>query len=278
MQLKTKSGSDVFPIGIGTWGIASRTSDQQTVYRGVLPSYGNEAAEMAAIKYSAARGQNHVDCAELYGGFYTDEVVGNAISGLPRSELFIADKLWKSSVAKGKVRPAVDEMLKKLKTDYLDLLYIHAPWADTPWPDAIPQIGELIAAGIVRNFGVSNFTVADMKQAANLSKYPIAANQMNYNVLYKQEIDQDFRDYCTAHDIQIVAYQPIKRQAVLHDPTIKRIASAYKATPAQVALAWLLARNALPIPKSIQERHIDENIAATELRLSTSDLDQLDAL
>jgi len=275
--VKTKSGKAIFPIGIGTWNISSVfNADPTAKYKGVEPSHGNEEAEIEAIRYSISKGQNHIDCAELYGAFYTDEVVGRAISGLKREDLYIADKLWKTSVGRGLVRPTVEKMLEKLGTDYLDMLYIHAPWEEINWQEAIPQIGELIDEGMVRDFGVSNFTVTDMETVREIAKHPIVANQMNYNLLYKDEVDETFREYCKEHDIQLVAYQPIKRQEVLNNKTIQEIADARKATPAQVALAWLLAQGALPIPKAVKREHIDDNIKAADLQLSDQDIDRLD--
>ncbi|MGB3945571.1 MAG: aldo/keto reductase [Candidatus Saccharimonadales bacterium] len=276
--MQTKSGKLVFPIGIGTWNIAGTfNADPIAKYKGAEPSYGNEDAETEAICYSISKGQNHLDCAELYGGFYTDEVVGRAISGLKREDLYIADKLWKTSVGKGLVRLTVGKMLEKLGTDYLDMLYIHAPWEEVNWQEAIPQIDELIDEGIVRHFGVSNFTVTNMEQTQKLAKHPITANQMNYNVLYKDEVDETFKSYCTEHSIQLIAYQPVKRQEVLDNETIQMIAKAHNATPAQIALAWLLVQNALPIPKAISTQHIDENVAAINIKLSEQDLERLNS-
>jgi len=140
------------------------------------------------------------------------------------------------------------------------------------------QIDELIDEGVIRDFGVSNFTVVNMQQALGLAKHPIIANQMNYNVLSKAEVDEAFRTFCEQNQIQIVAYQPIKRQEVLTNETIIRIARAHDSTPAQVALAWLLAKDTLPIPKAIQKTHINENIQAVHLVLTQSDMITLDAL
>lgn len=137
-------------------------------HKGAEPNSDNEEAEIAAIRYSIEKGQNHIDCAELSGAFHTDEVVGKAIDDYERTDLLIADKLWKTSVGEGLVRPTVEKMLKKLGTDYLDLLYIHAPWEGIDWQAAIPQIDELIDEGLVLGFGVSNFTVDNMKRRAKL--------------------------------------------------------------------------------------------------------------
>jgi diketogulonate reductase-like aldo/keto reductase len=278
--MQTKSGKTVFPIGIGTWNVAStfNTNDPTAKYKGVEPSYGNEAAEIEALRYALAKGQNHIDCAELYGGFYTDEVVGRAIAGLPREDLFIADKLWKTSVGVGLVRPTVEVMLRKLGTDYLDMLYIHAPWSGVAWQAAIPQIDQLIDEGIVGSFAVSNFSIANMQEAARLARHPVTANQMNYNVLHKAEVDEKFKQYCQDNAIQIVAYQPVKRQAVLVDDTVQAVATAHRVTPAQIALAWLLAQGALPIPKATARQHIDENVAAVNIELNAEDMAALNAL
>jgi diketogulonate reductase-like aldo/keto reductase len=136
--MQTKSNKPLFAIGIGTWMVAGDYSaDPSAKYKGATPLYGNESAEIDALRYSIAKGQNHIDCAELYGAFYTDEVVGRAIAGLPREDLYIADKLWKTSVGKGLVRPTVEKMLQKLGTDYLDMLYIHNSWKEVDWLAAI---------------------------------------------------------------------------------------------------------------------------------------------
>ena len=158
------------------------------------------------------------------------------------------------------------------------MLYIHAPWPEIDWQEAIPQIDQLIDEGIVRHFGVSNFTVADMIVAQQIAKHPIVANQMNYNVLYKDEVTEEFSQYCVNNQIQIVAYQPIKRQEVLQNTTVQRIATEHNMSPAQIALAWLIEKNALPIPKAVNKSHIDENVLACEVKLSEEDIFSLDAI
>lgn len=216
-----------------------------------------------------------MDCAELYGGFYTDEVVGQAIKGLEREDLFIADKLWKTSVGNGLVKPTVEKMLEKLGTQYLDMLYIHAPWPDIPWAEAIPQIDELIDSDIVRHFAVSNFTVADIQKAQKAASHPIVANQMNYNVLHQNEVEGELRHFCQQENITLIAYQPIKRGEVTENETIIDIANKHDSTPAQIALAWLIAQNTLPIPKATNKQHIDENLGALNFKLEKEEIKKL---
>lgn len=274
--MRAKSGNSLFPIGIGTWLIGGTYEfDADAKYKGAKPDYDNEPEEIEAIRYSISKGQNHIDCAELYGAFHTDEIVGKAIAGLNREGLFITDKLWRTSVEKGLVRPTVEKMLEKLGTDYLDMLYIHSPWKEVDWLQAIPQIDELIDEGAVRSFGVSNFTVEDMKSAQETARHPIAANQMDYNVLHQQEVTNEFKEYCADNNIQIIAYQPLKRQEVMDNEYIKTVAEKYNVSPTQIALAWLLAQNVLAIPKAINKAHIDDNVAAVNVILSSEDIETL---
>jgi len=273
--MKTKSGKSLHPIGIGTWGISSESSGKDNKYKGVVAVKGNEQSEIESLRYSLGKGQNHIDCAELYGAFYTDEVVGRVLEGFKRDDLFIADKLWKTSVARDHVRPTVEKMLSKLGTDYLDMLYIHAPWDDAPWVEAIPQIDQLIDEGVVRHFAVSNFTLKDMKTAQEIAAHPVAANQMNYNVLHQSEVNEPFKDFCAQHDIKIVPYQPIKRGEVFENEVITEIARRHNVSASQIALAWLLQQDMLPIPKAVNKKHIDDNILAVDVELTDEDLSQL---
>lgn len=268
MNLQTLSGKSVHPIGIGTWGIGGR---RETII-------GNEPEEIAAIRYSLSKGQNHIDTAELYGAGYTDVVVGQAIRDIAREDIFIADKLWLDSVSEGRVRPAVETMLKKLGTDYIDLLYIHKAWDEVDWRTAIPQIDDLIDAGIVRYFGVSNFNLAQVETAMKLARHNVAANQIYFNVLHTQEATSEVMKFCAEHDIQIIAYRPVERSEVANNPVIQKIAALHTASPEQIALAWLLNQKVLTIPKSLQPSHIDQNVAAVDIVLSPAEVDELNRI
>lgn len=248
---------EIHPIGVGTWTVSE--------------------ADVPALQYSLSKGQNHIDTAEMYGSGEAETAVGAAIKGAKREDLFVASKVWKTNVGIGKVRPAVEAMLERLGTDYLDLLYIHAPWFDAPWREAIPQINDLIDAGLVRHFGVSNFTVDDMSETAASSKHPVMANQMHYNVLYKDEVDEAFRKYCTENNIKIVAHTPLVK-GIIDNSVVIEVAKAHNATPYQVALAWCLAKGTLPVPKSTDKSHVDQNLGTLDIKLTDQEMVQLDRL
>lgn len=266
MTLKTQSGQAVFPIGIGTWGIGGRRE----------PEYGNEAEGATAIRYALDQGQNLIDGAELYGGGHTDDIIGEAIKRYKREDLYIANKVWETHFGPGEVRPAVEAVLKKLGTDYLDMLSIHWPHED--WEQAVPQIDELIDEGLVRQFGVSNFNLEQTKRVLELSKHPVGANQIRLNVLYKEDAPAELLKFCADNDIRVVAYRPVERADVINNEVVQRIAAAHTASPIQVALAWLLQHEVLPIPKATQKEHIEQNVAAVQLQLTQEDMAQLDAL
>lgn len=266
MTLKTQSGQPVFPIGIGTWGIGGRRE----------PEYGNEAEGAAAIRYALDQGQNFIDGAELYGGGHTDDVIGEAIKGRDRSDLYVAGKVWETHFGPGEVRPVVETVLQKLGTDYLDMLSIHWPHED--WEGAVPQIDELIDEGLVRQFGISNFNLEQTKRVLELSKHPIAANQVRLSVLHKEDAPDELRTFCAENNVQVVAWMPVERADVMDNETVKRIAAVRNASPVQVALAWLLQHDVLPIPKATQKEHIEQNVAAVQLQLTPEDMAELDAL
>jgi diketogulonate reductase-like aldo/keto reductase len=266
MNLKTVSGNPVHPIGIGTWGIGG-------TWEAV---YGNEQTGMQGIRYSISKGQNHIDSGQIYGAGHTDEVIGQAIKDIKRKDLYITDKIWETSVANGKVWPAVETMLNKLGTDYLDALYIHKPWDDFPWREAIPQIDSLIDKGIVRHFGVSNFTIAHMKETQQLSKHPIVLNQLYFNILHKQDANTELLKFCGDNNIQTIAYRPLERGEVQKNEIVKHIAKVRSVTPTQIALAWLLAKQTMPIPGALEEQFIDQNIAAIDIKLTPEEIAQLD--
>jgi diketogulonate reductase-like aldo/keto reductase len=232
--------------------------------------------EAAAIRYALDLGQNHIDTAEDYADGGAERVVGTAIEGLHRANLFVASKLWKQHVASGTVRGAVEAMLRRLQTDYLDLLYIHHPWHAPPWQEAIPQIDDLIDEGVVRYLGVSNFDADRLREASALSRHAVMADQVLYNCRHRRDVTDALRRLCAENGTTIVAYRPLAQGELVGSGAIVAIARRSDATPAQVALAWLLARGALPIPKALGRDHIEQNAAVIDLRLSADDVALID--
>jgi diketogulonate reductase-like aldo/keto reductase len=262
----TKSGKKVFPIGIGTWDIASQMSElkEGELFKGVEPIYGNEEIEIGAIRYSISLGQNHIDTAELYGRGYTEQLLAKAINDLPREELFIADKLWKNHVETGAVTAGVDGMLERLRTSYIDLLYIHAPWDGVNWIEAVSQIDDLIDAGFVRYLGLSNVSIKQIKQVQALSRHGVSAVQQRLNIAYRREATKTYRQFCKDQGIQLVAYHPINRNDLANCKEAIDLSKKLKITLQQAALLWLLEKDIWQIPKSTNKSHILQNFNSTK--------------
>lgn len=264
-MMRTRSGRPLHPVGLGTWTFGDAPAASPDV-----------EAEIAAIRYALRLGQNHIDTAEDYAHGGAEQVVGQAIQGLRREDLFVASKLWRDHVAKDTVRPAVEAMLQRLGTDYLDLLYIHYPWRHAPWREALPQIDELIDEGMICHLGVSNFDADQLQEAARLTKHWIAADQIPYSCSHRQAASAELVHVCQTSRTAVVAYRPLEQGDLVGNAVIVEIGRHHGATPAQVALAWLLAKDALPIPKALRRDHVEQNAAASGLRLLADDVALID--
>jgi len=267
MRSWTIGGREVHPIGIGTWGMGGDRLEDGNPYA----DYRNDEREIAAIRYAIGMGQNHIDTAQLYGAGHTEEIVGEAIRGLDREKLFIATKVWRSHSLRHAVPRAAEESLRKLGIGTLDLLYVHAPWDAIPMSEYVAGLNDAMDAGLTRAIAVSNFSSDQLEQAISLSRHPIAANQVHYNVLHRAAVDQKMRGLCAQHGIAIVAYRPVERRLLADrasSPAVLDAAAALGCTPAQLAIAWLIDQpNVVAIPKATATGHIDENRAAMSVSL-----------
>lgn len=271
MQQKFIGQKQVNPLGIGTWSIGGRYQ----------ADHSNDAEQIAALQYSLKQGQNHIDTAEFYSSGHAEEVVGQAIKPFNREDLFIASKIWKNHASREQVPPATKAILERLELKKLDLLYAHAAWEDVDLESYILGLSDAVDQGLTSNIGVSNFNLAELKLAQKISNHPIAALQNHYNLLHKQEVPKELEDYCVEHDIAIVAYSPLARGSLINtqNETIQRLTEKYPATPAQIALNWLVAQpNTHAIPKSTSKAHITENLEALDFEMSQKDIAVLSEL
>lgn len=275
---RTIGQREVHPIGIGTWGMGGDRLPDGNLFA----DYRDDERHVRALRHALSRGQNHIDTAQIYGAGHTEEIVGAAIAGLDRSRLFIASKVWRSHSLRHAVPRAVETSLRKLGIDRLDLLYVHAPWDSIEMSEYIAGLNDAVDLGLTEAIGVSNFDTAQLARALSLSTHPIVANQIHFNLLERSHADADMRRLCAEHGVTIVAYRPLERR-MLSDtavsPVVVDVAREAGCTPAQVALAWLLAHDGVvAIPKASTPEHIDENVAATDVKLSNDLLARLDSV
>src|SRR2546425_6335882 len=219
-----------------------------------------------------------IDPAESYG---TEPVVGRAVAGV-RRDVFVATKVSPQHFRFARVLQAADDSLTRLGTDWIDLYQLHTPNDKVPIEETLAAMERLVDAGKVRFIGVSNFSVAQLERARNVTrKYRIVSNQVRYNVV-DRTIETDLLKYCQANGITIIAYSPLARdfRSVLDgdpDGALAEVARLAGKTMAQVAINWCLCKDGVvAIPKGNSTSHIVENCGASGWRLTVEQLRFLD--
>ena len=259
------SGRRIPILGQGTWGMGESRSQRDD--------------EIAALRLGLDLGMSLIDTAEMYGDGGAEEVVGEAIADR-RAEVFLVSKVYPHNASRSGAVKACERSLRRLKTDYLDLYLLHWRGA-VPLDETLAAFQALRESGKIRDYGVSNFDTHDMEEAMLLpGADEIVTDQVLYN-LVQRGIEWDLRPWCRERGIVIMAYSPIEhasdgQAALLNNRVLKRIAARHHATPAQVALAWLLQQNVVVIPKASTLEHVRENRGALEITLSEEDLNELD--
>ncbi len=270
MKFETLYNGEKIPrLGLGTWAIGGESS----------PDTSRDPFFTNAIRTALELGYTLIDTAEMYGNGHTEEIIGQAIKGFRREELFITSKAWDTHLRNPDIVRACESSLKRLGTDYLDLYLIHWPNASVPLQETFKGLNQLVEQGKTRYLGVSNFNLRLLKQAQELSSVPIATDQVPYNLSNRKFVENGVLDYCQNNQIILTAYQPIERGSLLANRTIRSIAEKYSATPAQIALAWLVQQpKVIAIPMSTNRDHLKENLDALNIDLSQEDLDKLNEI
>jgi len=241
-------------IGFGTWRLSGRDCEE-------------------AVADALAAGYRHLDTASMYGN-ESDVGRGLRASGVDRSEVFLATKVWPDDLAPDRVRASLERSLRALDTDYVDLFLIHWPNPRIPLPETLDAMTALRDEGRTREIGVSNFTSPQFREALDLA--PVIVNQVEYHVYLDQSA---LLEVCRERDVELTAYRPLGKGQVTSDPVIAEIAASHGATPAQVALAWLVDQEGVSaVPKASSPERRRENLGALRLELSADERAAIDAL
>jgi 2,5-diketo-D-gluconate reductase B len=218
-------------------------------------------------------GYRHVDTAQMYDN-EAAVAAGIERSGVDREDLFLATKVHPGNLTPGDVRESTEASLGALGVDRVDLLYVHWPMGAYDAAETLPAFDDLRADGLTRHVGLSNFTPALLDEASEVLDAPVFAHQVECHPLLPQ---RDLRERAAADGHHLVGYSPLARGAILDHPVLGEVADDHDASPAQVALAWALAREVAPIPKARGD-HLPENLAALDLALDDDALDRIDAI
>ena len=248
-----------------------------------LPAFGVGTFRLSgqtvidSVKNALDVGYRAIDTAQIYGN---EAGVGQAIaeSGVPRSELFLTTKIWVDNYSPSKLADSLKESLHKLRTDAVDLTLIHwpAPGNGVALADFMGALAEAKAQGLTRLIGVSNFNIAQTREAIEVvGSGEIATNQIELSP-YLQ--NRKLVDFLQAQAIRVTSYMTLAYGKVLQDPTLLDIARAHQATSAQVALAWALHKGYAVIPSSTKRENLISNLKAQQLALTDADMQRIDAL
>ncbi len=256
------SGLDVPALGLGTWKMGEARA--------------RAAEEIDSLRLGLDLGMTLIDTAEMYGEGGAEKVVGKALEDR-RDEVFLVSKVYPWNSGYEKTIAACRASLDRLGTDRLDLYLLH--WrGEYPLAETVAAFEHLKKEGAIGAWGVSNFDVEDMEELFSVPDgRNCAANQVLYN-LGRRGIEYDLLPWCQQRGIPVMAYSPIEQGRLAHHPDLIRIAKTYQATPAQVALAFLLEHDGvIAIPKSANQRRVQENRDAVDLEISDEDWAELDA-
>ena len=260
------------------------SSPAKTVRGVAVPTFGFGVFEVdpgeteEAVADALAAGYRHVDTAVIYGN---EEEVGRALagSGVPRDDVWLTTKVWFNAFAPQQLRASAEDSLRRLRTDYVDLLLLHWPPQEAgELAPALEELRRLRDEGLIRELGVSNFPAYMLREALSIAP-DIFADQVEYHAKLSQ---RELLAAASEADLLIEAYAPLGGSAatIVDDPLLAELAAAHSgASPAQIALAWLARQERVVLlPRSTSAERRRENLAAIEIDLTDEEVAAIDEL
>jgi len=259
--IRFPDGTQVPALGQGTWRMAEQPA--------------RRADELAALRAGIELGLTLIDTAEMYADGESERLVGEAIRGL-REQVFLVSKAYPQNASRQRLPQACEASLKRLGTDRLDLYLLH--WRGrVPLAETVEAMENLVAAGKIRRWGVSNLDTTDLQELVAAGGAACATDQVLYN-LTRRGPEYDLLPWLAGQSIPVMAYSPVEQGRLLGNLQLREVAAGLGATPAQVALTWVRRHgHVMAIPRAGRVAHVQENRAAAELHLSASELAALDA-
>lgn len=249
---------EVAGVGQGTWQIES-----------------DRKRALAALDRGIDLGLVHIDTAEMYGNGKAEAIVGDAIRGR-RDRIFLVSKVLPSNASRKGTARACEASLGRLGTDHLDAYLLHWPGSH-PIAETIEAFERLEADGKIRSWGVSNFSVKELEEAERIAgEGRIACNQVLHH-LEERQIEHGVIPWCRAHGVTVVGYSPFGQGALPKSRVLDAIAEETETTPYAVALAFLIGRGTLTIPKASRIEHVEANAEALGLTLGEAQIARIDA-
>lgn len=255
MKIVSANGASIPALGFGTFRMPGPDTERM-------------------VAHVLGNGYRHIDTAQIYGN---EADVGKGIlrSGIARGDLFLTTKVWVENYRHDAFIASVDESLKKLKTDYVDLLLLHWPNDAVPLAEQIGALNEVAKAGKVRHIGVSNFNRALMREAVRLSDLPLVTNQVEYHPYLDQS---PILEAAASLGMSVTAYYAMADGKVLSDPMLKDIAARHGKSIAQIVLRWIVQQGLIVLSKTVSEDRAAKNAAIFDFALSQDEMAAIHAL
>lgn len=266
-RVTLKNGIQVPAIGQGTWYLGDHEETR--------------AREIEAIQAGVEAGMTLIDTAEMYGNGRSESLVGEAIRPFRREELFLVSKVLPSNAGRRSMRNSLMHSLKRLGTDYLDLYLYH--WRGSiPLTETVSCLEELKQEGLIREWGVSNFDIEDMRELSSIDRNESCiVNQVLYHI-GSRGIEFSLLPWMRKHNVTLMSYCPLAqggslKRNLMSNPVLADIAKKYDASVPEVMLAWNIRDgHTIAIPRSSRKEHTLSNAAADNLELSGEDLEAID--
>jgi diketogulonate reductase-like aldo/keto reductase len=264
-----KNGFAMPVIGKGTWmtNIGSKA-------RASLKDEGRIEEITRAITNEIT----YIDTAERYANGYGETLIGKAIKGHHREQLFLVSKVSSDHLKYDNVIAAAKSSIKRLQASYLDLYLIHQFNPDISLEETMRAMDYLIEKKLIKHIGVCNFTVEQIEKAQSYTKNKIVANQSHYNVMFREPEESGIIEYCQKQDIMIIAWRPFEENLLTEKTkaVLDELAKKYKITPSQVAFLWLIAQaNTVALAKLSTDTRIKQTLDSLEIKISPEDMNKL---
>ena len=266
-----KTSESIPEVGMGTWGMGG----------GMRADSSRDSESIEALKLGLELGMILVDTAEMYGAGHSEEVVSKVLEDW-RKPVFVASKVSPSHFGYDDLLRSAKRSLERLRMKKMDLYQLHWPNPRTPITETMKAMEKLVKDGVVRNIGVSNFSVVQMKEAqAALSREEIVSNQVEYS-LVDRAVEETILPYCQRAKITLIAYSPLGQSRIAKGrggpfKIVDEIAARLGKSRSQIALNWLLwHESVVVIPKASDKKHVVENAAVSGWKLSTRDFQEID--
>ena len=258
---KLRNGFEMPVFGLGTWAFGENPSERQK--------------EIDLIKKAVDLGITHIDTAEVYGHGEAEKVVGEAIKGMDRKRLFLVSKVYGNHLGYEDLINSFNYSTERMGVEYLDMYLLHRYNPSVPLKETMTAMDYLYEHGLIKNIGISNYTVNQTIEAIKNSKNKVVANQLHLNLKYREAEKKGLLKYCQDEDMMFIAWRPLKN-IDLKNQLVLEMSKKYSKTPTQIALNWLVSqKNVVTLSKTSHIEHLKENLGSFDFKLEAEDVELL---